>query len=73
MEDCKFLLSPKRARNHLTRSSRCGKRMRTNPAKSYTKKELNALVKKIVTKEKKSWEKDKKKGDNKCKNCEVSL
>jgi hypothetical protein len=41
-------------------------------SKSFTKKELNALVKKIVSEGKKSWGKDRKKGDNKCKNDKVN-
>jgi hypothetical protein len=68
-EDCKVLNARKGGDNKPPYKNKTWKKD-ADESKNYTKKELNALVKKLVTEEKKAWEKEK--ADNKRKKEEVN-
>jgi hypothetical protein len=67
-EDCK-VLNARKGDNKPPYKNKTWKKD-ADESKNYTKKELNALVKKLVTEEKKAWEKEK--ADNKRKKEEVN-
>jgi hypothetical protein len=69
-EDCKVLNAKNGDNKPPYKNKMCKKD--ADEAKNHTRKELNALVKKLVKEEKKAWEKDQK-AKNKQKNKEVNM